>query len=1337
MSNTGNDIFDATGLEQTLDVFTRFGAGKQDTRPSFDAIEFRVLRPGSPVKRLQLTGNRYTLGSGDGCSIQLDDETLRPMHAVLLRDAHRILMRAYSVPLEINGARVNESALRVGDIIRMGQYRFELLTVPGETSRTDSRSTRPRSATAQQNGTRHLQDKLTELSQQWHARHAECEARESRCDERESELHGRESELWSRAENLQRRETALVSQEAAAREIQETHAANQKELRRLRDREIASEKELQAKQQELHEKNEELASRQQQMSQQQAQWKEREDEHVRRADEASRDLEQSREQARSAGESLQRIRDEFTQLNDQLTDLRERHNELQQRERVAQEEHERLRGELESARNDAIQASARSEAERQQTQAELDRVTQRLSEVTSELETTRREIAEVRQQSEETKHELDQRLQQTGDQLKDAQRRADQTQAAADASAQEVAKQQQELEAVRRQSETERQQADEQIEQLREQLNQLAEEKDAADARVAQGRSDIEDLREQLSVTQMKQSESEEQLKDGQREVATLRQQLVDLEQEKQNIEDAAQRDLDELRQRHDSERHSAEDAAEQLRTQISQLQQQVTEANEEASKLRGDYEGASASIRQLELLVDQTKNNQHSDHDSWAAEAEKLRQTIEDLSIQLATANAELGDLRIANESLRQELATVAGQEETDASGPTDEQWQALQDDLDTARSELETLRASHQETIDRIRAEHEEAETQLRDEIEQLRNEIAGAQSAVQRANATIDLVESQFGDSLPVGERTQQDQQTGHEDGGESEHQPAGVSEQPAALAGSDVMEDAVIAGTTPETEAGTPIDHPLAAGPVDQQDTNEGLGEDVAAENIWRAEGEQSVAQRDHLSDYIDEAPIDPASDEPSLDQETFEPSMETADEVAQRTGIHWQDESPEYAVEDAIEHIEYNVGQAIEPDAPFQAHDFALAADDEPLAEPNTDSTPWHEAAARLHATEQVDQHEEAAEAEDSAGETNLQSQLSEEAITEDSIDATIQPAESVWQDDETGHVTDLENRSVHHGEPAEGEPANWPQAEAETPESAPSWPQNEIDSSVASWAQQWIVPDEAADGETVAEAEVDAHGDSIEDSSWPDASHSAVDDATANREATVDQLSVDSQYAESQYADSQYDQTPSVDEQPTDPHVLAAEDPSSLGIETDDVSEPADIVAGKSHDVAASDLAESDVTQSDIAKPESEIDEPYRLAPEEVSDPSHSEHGEASGLAQMLIRDLASEVDPARGASEHEVAFSESGQPQEAAGHSDADSLRQEFASDEPDYEQTSQWSQLASSVFESAGESEDGEANDTGESTLEAEQTFVMEQDITAESADSQSWNFADSGYQ
>ncbi len=111
----------------------------QSTPQETDAIEFRVIRPGVPVRRLRLTGNRYTFGSAEGCSIRLNDHALRPMHAVLIRDASRILIRAYSVPVQVNGTRMTESTLQCGDVLRLGAYQFELLSFSKRPSSSGTR----------------------------------------------------------------------------------------------------------------------------------------------------------------------------------------------------------------------------------------------------------------------------------------------------------------------------------------------------------------------------------------------------------------------------------------------------------------------------------------------------------------------------------------------------------------------------------------------------------------------------------------------------------------------------------------------------------------------------------------------------------------------------------------------------------------------------------------------------------------------------------------------------------------------------------------------------------------------------------------------------------------------------------------------------------------------------------------------------------------------------------------------------------------------------------------------------------------------------------------------
>jgi hypothetical protein len=97
-------------------------------------IELRVTRAGMPARRLRINSARCTFGSGEGCTVRLSDTSLRPLHAVILRDNGRILVRGYSVPLEINGEFVPESLLTLGDVIRIGQYCFEMIDLPSSDS---------------------------------------------------------------------------------------------------------------------------------------------------------------------------------------------------------------------------------------------------------------------------------------------------------------------------------------------------------------------------------------------------------------------------------------------------------------------------------------------------------------------------------------------------------------------------------------------------------------------------------------------------------------------------------------------------------------------------------------------------------------------------------------------------------------------------------------------------------------------------------------------------------------------------------------------------------------------------------------------------------------------------------------------------------------------------------------------------------------------------------------------------------------------------------------------------------------------------------------------------
>ncbi|TWT53986.1 hypothetical protein Pla22_16200 [Rubripirellula amarantea] len=400
--------------------------------PRVDAIEFRVSRAGSSIRRLRLTGNRYTFGSAEGCSIRLNDSDLRPMHAVLIREEARVVVRAYSVPIEVNGESTTESSLVVGDRLRLGEYEFELISVPvrdmtaGEASRQTSRptdesrlenrhfdqrfaNTKPRfssaksfdyptdpSSTSEFDETAWRQRLRREIDQ-WRAKHVECDEREQRIDEREAHLRGRESELWSRAENLYRREAQLQSQESAVYQLHDEYAQRQQELMRLRD---------------------EARSQQEKFRKRESEFAKQEFEYQRQLESAATQLAQSHTQAEAATEAVRKIRQQFDALNEQIEALSIQQSELKDHENHQREQHQQLRLELESQRDNAIDAQAESEARRREADARVEEMSAELEMLKltqGELSDAEREEIAVRERTIEELREQIQTLQCTVD----------------------------------------------------------------------------------------------------------------------------------------------------------------------------------------------------------------------------------------------------------------------------------------------------------------------------------------------------------------------------------------------------------------------------------------------------------------------------------------------------------------------------------------------------------------------------------------------------------------------------------------------------------------------------------------------------------------------------------------------------------------------------------------------------------------------------------------------------------------------------------------------------------------------------------------------------------
>ncbi len=362
--------------------------GSIDKGTDSDGIEFRVVRPGAPVRRLRLTGNRYTFGSVDGCSIRLNDSSLRPMHAVLIRDAVRVLVRAYSVPIEVNGSLTTESELHIGDVLRLGTYDFELLSISGglplhtdapHVSRPksvfDGPSENPHQRPSQSSprgGSRHelpsaedviWRERLRREIDQWRDRQVECDQREQRIDHRETHLRSRETELWSRAETLYRRESRVHDQESSILQLHDDFVQRQQDLIELREQ--------------TQSQSEAIRNRESDFRLQELEYREK-------LEEASRKLHQSQLQAESATQAVAKMREQFDSLNRQIDELSSQQNQISERESHQRDEHQQLRNQLESQRDSAIDGQAKSEAFRRQAEARIEEMQLQLESLKTE-----------------------------------------------------------------------------------------------------------------------------------------------------------------------------------------------------------------------------------------------------------------------------------------------------------------------------------------------------------------------------------------------------------------------------------------------------------------------------------------------------------------------------------------------------------------------------------------------------------------------------------------------------------------------------------------------------------------------------------------------------------------------------------------------------------------------------------------------------------------------------------------------------------------------------------------------------------------------------------------
>ncbi len=352
-------------------------------------IEFRVRRKGQPTRRLRLPGARYTLGSGTGCSIQLEDASLRPLHAVLIRDDERILVRAYSIPFQINNRRMSEGLLSVGDRLSLGAYEFELLENAPDAVTSSSQSLALGMFSGDEPGvtrddvSHHEQSRaFHEEAKQWRALKHDAQQREAWCQTREHELQEQQGSLQKQLEMLQKREANLQTQESAAAEVHGELQHNYQELLQHRDELKVQQKELVTGREHLRLQQERLDGRDRLHRQQvdrligeQEEFKRVETHSQQKLAESEEQLHASHQQAEAATSAVAQMREKFALLSQQLTELTTHQASLKQLEAQRADEHRQRTDELEFARDEAL-------AERNYASAQRDNVTTQRDEMT-------------------------------------------------------------------------------------------------------------------------------------------------------------------------------------------------------------------------------------------------------------------------------------------------------------------------------------------------------------------------------------------------------------------------------------------------------------------------------------------------------------------------------------------------------------------------------------------------------------------------------------------------------------------------------------------------------------------------------------------------------------------------------------------------------------------------------------------------------------------------------------------------------------------------------------------------------------------------------------------
>ncbi|MEO9595511.1 MAG: FHA domain-containing protein [Rhodopirellula bahusiensis] len=632
------------------------------------AIEFRVRSESHPTRRLRLAGARYTLGNGVGCSIRLDDPTLRPLHAVLIRDAHRILIRAYSIPLLINNVRVTEGTLQQGDVLRLGNYEFELVQAKFEETKQQKPTTHrfaesvPRLASGNSASMFDSNVEFQKEAARWHKLKEEAEKHDHWVRERQEELKKQADQIEAQFKALREREDEIRSQETAAVEL---HA------------------EFQVRHRDLTERQDQLAAQQNQLEQQREDWKvqqerlqgrdahyrtqieelllekeslfERERDSERQLNETRQQLKESQSQADAAAEAVTQMRTKFASLNEQLLALGEQQESLQTMGLERVEEHARQCKELSAARDEAI-------AQRESANKERDDVLDQKASSDAKLYETRERCDDLLKTEESLREEIESLQIEISDARKEAEALRRDCQHARTTIG--------ELEARVRESEnrhdTDRTSWSDEMDALRNGVDELTLSLAQAEQQLAQLREDNDKLRETLSLTEEQRNEFKTKYKTS----------------EKQRIR--AEREVSETRQLFDRSNRDHDDTLDQIERLEEETRHLISGKNDAESN-------APASNVRLGIL---------SASDSLTADEDGTEETIEPLESADASS-AEDNTPESITDGLGLHIASEPVQEVTESAATGEH---ASNDLIDEAMSVV------HDSETDRLLEEAEE---------------------------------------------------------------------------------------------------------------------------------------------------------------------------------------------------------------------------------------------------------------------------------------------------------------------------------------------------------------------------------------------------------------------------------------------------------------------------------------------------------------------------------------------------------------------------------------------------------------------------------------------------